>query len=991
MKTQMQALSAGVIEAALLLCVAVVPVFVNFYSFRVFEQDKFAIVFSLATLAALAGVVALVEGRFQGLQAGLRQPLVVAALLLAVATLAATAVSIAPRLSLFGSHERAQGLMALIAGLVLFATGAWVAQDGDRRRRLVAGLLIGSVPVAILAVTQALGLEIVAGEVESAGRVFGTLSNPIFLGAYLMLVVPFGVARAGAAVRRRRWLMVALLAVLVVLQVGALVLSASRGPMLGLAAGLAVMTLAWAVATNRRSIGLALLILGALLLLTLFVFNLPASPLAPLREVPVLGRFGQIAQTATGSEATRVRIWSATNRLLAGEPQRLVVGHGPETLKYALLSYSEANMPGRAQADRLVDRAHNVLLDSLTMTGLIGAASLLLVYVSWLLTAVAGLGLIASNRDTRALAILLVGGAVLLGVLGAALAPTYWAALTMIGLVGGLVVFLVIGLVAHRADDEDAEPIDPAMVALLGVGAAVVVEGAFGIQTVVTQMVFWVLAGVLVASAIKRRHEVAEPAGRAGRRAQVAGAGRGARSARSGEAGGECSGNGVVVLGWAPGGAAIGLATGAAMSSLVYSFVLHGTEPLPAALPVVLVVALLTWLAGVLIASECGEGAFAAAITAPAVVALYIGLRWAILAVTGDAAQLFGATVFWLLLLAVLAGLWLRTPTRRLPFWIGPVGVLYPVLAVLLLTFSFLRAVKPVQADIYFQSAMASYSVAVATDDRDLFRTADELYARAVSLNGSEPLYPMKWGEKYTQLGTAVLASTSADYTAAAAAFGRAQELLIAAEELEPLMPYHAFNRGHLQLLFAQALPADQAEQRSQVAANAAVAFDEAFSVLQHDPQVANEYAMARLLEGRMQEAVALLEYSLELDAESPETYAMLGQAYAAAGRLDDARRVLEKAQTLGVGGAQILGTLGELARQQGELAEALNYYKQAAAEEPENWMILYNLGLLYDEMGDRSSAVDMLMRALPVAPPSEAQRVQDAIDTVMGTGAVLP
>jgi tetratricopeptide (TPR) repeat protein len=176
-----------------------------------------------------------------------------------------------------------------------------------------------------------------------------------------------------------------------------------------------------------------------------------------------------------------------------------------------------------------------------------------------------------------------------------------------------------------------------------------------------------------------------------------------------------------------------------------------------------------------------------------------------------------------------------------------------------------------------------------------------------------------------------------------------------------------------------------------QVAANAGVALEQAFSQLQHDPQVANDYAMARLLEGRPREAIGLLEYSLELDPELPDTYGMLGQAYAADGRIEEAMEVLERALSMGVGGAQALATLGDLARQSGDLSQAFNYYGQAVAEDPENWILHYNLGLMYGEIGDSNEAINSLMTALSVAPPAEQQRVQDAIDSVMGTGEAAP
>jgi tetratricopeptide (TPR) repeat protein len=401
---------------------------------------------------------------------------------------------------------------------------------------------------------------------------------------------------------------------------------------------------------------------------------------------------------------------------------------------------------------------------------------------------------------------------------------------------------------------------------------------------------------------------------------------------------------------------------------------------------------LLTWLGGILLASHCDESAFSAATVGFGVGAVYLIVRAITLTITSDAAMLFSVTLWWFVLLAAIGGVWLRAPTKGLRFWIGPVGMLYPILAVIAVVFIIVAAVRPVQADIYFQSAMANYSTAVATDDRERFQDAEKLFARATTYNPNEPLYPMKWGELYMQLGSSVLAVAQPGFeTAAANAFGRAQDLLITAEELEPLMPYHAYNRGLLQLLFAQSLGDELQTQRLEIATNAAIAFEDAFEVLKYDPQVANNYALARLLEGKTDEAIGLLEYSTSLDSERAETYMLLGQAYATAGMTAEAQEAIERASTLGGGGAQALATLGDLAREAGDLAGALNYYEQAAAEDPNNWMILFNLGLLYDELGDTEKAMEALVRAQGVAPPTEAQRIQGALETILGTGVVAP
>ena len=978
-QTKIRALCAGVVEAAALVALAVVPTFVSFYTFRIFELPKNAVFLSLAVLMGLAGLVALVEGGaagLGGLRAALRRPLVVAALALGAVTAVATtpAVSAAPGLSFFGSSERAQGLVSLLGVLVLFGAVAWIGREPARRERLVGALVLGSLPVAVLAVLQAAGVALVPAAVESAARVFGSLSNPIFLGAYLMLVAPLTAMWALQSLRRGRVGAGVGLGAVAGLQLLALTLSVSRGPMLGLAAGVFVLVLAAAAVGGQRRLGWAAAGAAALGVAFLVVFNLPASPLAALRAAPIIGRFGTIADTSGGSEAARYNIWQTVNRTLAAEPARLVLGHGPETLKYAILPHGQANLPGRNQADRLVDRAHNVLLDHLVTTGIAGALALLAVYGAWLVAAVVALGLAPGAADRRRLAGLLALGAAAGAATWLAL-PTFAGALTLFGLVAGLVAYLVLALARPSAPDRAP---DPLALGLLAAGAAAIVEAAFGIQTVVTQVVFWAAAGLVVAL---ERGDVAPAVART--------------AAAAGERAGAAPTPGTVTLSWSAGGAALGLVAGAVMGVWVHDFILYGTPWLPATAGGVALLVAITWLGGLLVAAAAGESAAAAGITGLVVFAAYVGLRYLVFRVAQDAAVFHAATVLWLLGLALVAGGLLRARAERAPVWRGPVGIAYPLVAVLAVALVVVLGVKPVQADIYFQSAQANFEAGTqaflarqSADADRLLGNGETLYARAAALNPTEDTYPLRWGQFYTQLGAA-----SPDVSAAAVAFDKAQKLVAQAEALDPGMPYHTFNRGHLQLVFAQMLPPGQ---REVPAAGAEAALAEAFVDLPYDPQVANELALARVLQGRAAEAIPVLEHSLKQDPGNRDTYRYLGEAYAAAGRLDEAQATLERALTMGAGSPELLAALGGLAKEQGDLGGAVNYYQQAVSAGQEaggvDWRMVYNLGLLYADIGDRDQALATLSQAMQGAPTEDDRaRVQEAIGVLLegGTGSL--
>ncbi len=961
MNTKMQAFAAGVLEAVLLLAVGLVPVFVNYYSFRVFEPDKAALLWSLALLGALAGLVVLVEARGRGLAGALRDPLVIGALLVGAATALATATTtLRPRIGSFlGSDERAMGLLTVLAGLLLFAAAGYLAREPERRARLVAALILGTVPAALVAILQGLGLPLVQGIVEKKTRVFGTLSNPIFLGAYLMMVMPLTLARlvAPASSPGRRLALGLVLA----LQVLACLLTASRGPQAGFVAALVVLGIVWGLASARRWLAWSAVGLAAAAALFLVLFNLPNTPLAPLKEVPVLGRFGRIADTSAGSEAARMGMWRGVDTLVASEPARLVTGYGPEALKYALIQHGQVGLGGRGQADRLVDRAHNVLLDALTMTGVPGALAWLLVLGAWLFVATRAAGLAASTIHRRLLAGLLVAGPLVGAV--AWLVPgwsPFAGATTLLGLVGGLGLYLLLALL-HRGDSAEPLPFDPLPGALVAIGAAVVVEAAFGIQTVATQAVFWSLAGLL--SALGARGAAAATAEHAAATASRAAPG-------------------TVTLNWTPGAGALGVLAGSLAAALTYGYFIRGLPQSSDVSALAITVILLTLAAGAALAADLDEPVSGYLLTAAPVGLAYAGLNWLGFRLTGDAAQVFTLTLWWFLALVVLAGWWLRPATPAKAPVVQPLAAgAYVVLAIVASTTVFLLAIRPVQASIYFQSGMANFGQALTAQDNAAGEAARVLFDRAVALSPDNDVYYAQWSEMYTRLAAQLNGEQSL------AAFQQAQNLIARAEQLDPNMPYHTFNRGHLQLMAVESMPP---EQRATVAGNAAVALEAAFNAVQAaDPQIANELALAKLLAGDADGALNLLDLSLKLDPARPDTYALMGRSLDVAGRLDEAKMALETAMQRGQAGPDVLIALGELSRKQNNLQDAAQYYQQAVdTRQVRDWQVFFNLGLLYRDLGEFERALQFLQVALQAAPSDQQAAVQDAIDEAVSRRA---
>ena len=119
METRLSRFCDAIIEVGWLAALIVVPLFFNVYSSRVFEPDKIGVLRSIAIVMAGAWLVRTVAAGFPGepeqpftarLRAFVRTPLVLPTLLVVLAYLISTALSIAPRISLWAvsyTHLRA--------------------------------------------------------------------------------------------------------------------------------------------------------------------------------------------------------------------------------------------------------------------------------------------------------------------------------------------------------------------------------------------------------------------------------------------------------------------------------------------------------------------------------------------------------------------------------------------------------------------------------------------------------------------------------------------------------------------------------------------------------------------------------------------------------------------------------------------------------------------------------------------------------------------
>ncbi len=178
----------------------------------------------------------------------------------------------------------------------------------------------------------------------------------------------------------------------------------SRGPWLGLFAGLFVffslllwqaLRLAVAQGAAPQARLLRGLLIGWVALSVaggafLIAFNLSNAPLFErLREVPYIGRMGRLLEVNEGTGLVRRLIWAGDEYgggaigLVTSDPVRAIIGWGPESMFVAFNPFyppSLANIEARGASP---DRSHQALLDELVTKGVLGLASYLFVLLSF--------------------------------------------------------------------------------------------------------------------------------------------------------------------------------------------------------------------------------------------------------------------------------------------------------------------------------------------------------------------------------------------------------------------------------------------------------------------------------------------------------------------------------------------------------------------------------------------------------------------------------
>lgn len=368
--------------AVALVCakVAVVPLLFDPASYQAFVQPK--VLFSYAVDLVLLGILTSLALSYRRSLANW-SPLQIPVIVFVVAYVLATAFAMDLRVAVFGTNDRALGLLTVLDSTLLYAAIVLVFRT-HRDVLWLGTAAIGSMAVVIVyEVVQVVGLDPISWTRSSSEALFSTLGNRGVLAQYLgttsMAVLGFALASRGWPQGRAAAAAVGLLGL------AGTITSGARAAVIGLAAGAATLGILLTMAeTDPRKRALRALAGG-----TIGAFVLLAAALTPVGQ-----RFAAFVQDPASlmragvgdadlSAAARVDLYRVA---LAEARDRPLLGVGPDNFAVAFAEHRTAESTRLYGSGVSQTSTHSWLAKTVTDAGLIGLAAFLAVVTAsvWL-------------------------------------------------------------------------------------------------------------------------------------------------------------------------------------------------------------------------------------------------------------------------------------------------------------------------------------------------------------------------------------------------------------------------------------------------------------------------------------------------------------------------------------------------------------------------------------------------------------------------------
>ncbi|WP_420644966.1 O-antigen ligase family protein [Candidatus Leptofilum sp.] len=330
-------------ETIWLLLAFLTPLFVNLWVEQQFEASKIWLLRTLIWLLVLLWFAGWMTNlRPKSLPTPLKTLIVILILILALSTAFSTNHFIA----IFGTLDRANGVLTQISYFLLFICVA-THIDATSSRRLLQVAIVTAVPITLFGLAQAAGWQPLPVITDARSDIITTLGRANFTGAYLALLLPLTFAAAQSTTNKLQQFGYGSL---ILLELIVIAFTQARAAWIAAIVGIGLLwwfqvAPRWPAKARWLSALAGIATLGTTLLLIL-----------------------QRGIANGGSIAARWTIWQASLRLLW---PRLWLGYGADTLELHFPSVYPPQLVYYQGRGVVVDRAHNWLLDWLLNYGIV--------------------------------------------------------------------------------------------------------------------------------------------------------------------------------------------------------------------------------------------------------------------------------------------------------------------------------------------------------------------------------------------------------------------------------------------------------------------------------------------------------------------------------------------------------------------------------------------------------------------------------------------
>ena len=148
-----------------------------------------------------------------------------------------------------------------------------------------------------------------------------------------------------------------------------------------------------------------------------------------------------------------------------------------------------------------------------------------------------------------------------------------------------------------------------------------------------------------------------------------------------------------------------------------------------------------------------------------------------------------------------------------------------------------------------------------------------------------------------------------------------------------------------------------------------------------------NQLAQLYLVQGKLEDAIAVCEQALKISPKFAPAYKTLGNVFQAQGKLDEAKSWYLRALEIQPDFAQALANLGTIHAQQQQWQVAIASYQKAIAIQPKFAGVYRNLARVFSQIGKPDEAVECSYAAVILEPETRAEEYFNLGNTLLEQG----